>query len=60
MDKKTMLETPALLAAEGTYGRIFSCTACKGRGFFEDYCGIQKRILKTVCLICKGTGRRKT
>lgn len=43
------------------YLRIFGveCSMCKGKGYFNDYCKLQKRMIKTTCLICYGKGRMK-
>jgi len=42
------------------YIKIFGerCDVCNGRGFHTDYDGVQKKWLKTTCLICNGTGYR--
>ncbi|KKN66040.1 hypothetical protein LCGC14_0475180 [marine sediment metagenome] len=41
--------------AEG-YDRIWGCKVCNGKGFHLDYDSIQKRQVKTTCLICNGLG----
>ena len=33
------------------------CEECKGRNWNQDYDSIQKKHLKTTCLICGGTGQ---
>ena len=44
---------------EEGYKRIFTCDICDGKGYHYGWDGIQKKMLKTTCLICGGTGRRK-
>lgn len=44
--------------AEG-YDRIWGCTICGGKGFHLDYDKIQKKMLKTTCIICNGKGVNK-
>lgn len=43
------------------YLKIFGvkCSACKGKGYFDDYCKLQKKHIKTTCLLCNGIGRVK-
>lgn len=33
------------------------CYYCSGKGYFDDWCKIQKKQIKTVCLICGGGGK---
>lgn len=44
---------------EQNYERIFGkkCTACEGRGYHLDRCELTKKMLKTTCIFCKGTGK---
>jgi hypothetical protein len=46
---------------DANYDRIFGriCTMCNGRGYFWDWCQMQKKMLKTSCIICGGKGRIK-
>jgi len=43
--------------AEG-YDRIYNkCRICKGKGFHVDYDKIQRKPVKTTCIICYGSGK---
>lgn len=42
---------------ERIYGR--ECTACRGKGFHWDECTLTKKMVKTNCLLCNGTGKAK-
>lgn len=41
------------------YDKIFPPCICGGKGYFEDYCPEQKKLIKTTCLLCNGRGKRK-
>ena len=43
------------------YERIFGkdCGVCHGKGYLWDNCTLTKKMVKTTCLICKGTGKEK-
>ena len=43
------------------YERVFGvpCDVCGEKGYFEDFDPIQKKYIRTTCLICQGTKRRK-
>lgn len=32
------------------------CYYCSGRGYFDDWCEVQKKQIKTTCIICGGRG----
>ncbi len=42
------------------YDRIYgqTCTACGGKGYYWDN-DMRKKMVKTTCLICNGTGKVK-
>jgi len=46
---------------DDNYIRIFgrTCDICGGKGYHTDFDKIQKKWIRTTCLICSGTGRRK-
>ena len=41
------------------YERVFGhdCSVCHGKGYHWDKDTMTKKMIKTTCLICKGTGR---
>ena len=41
------------------YDKIFPPCICGGFGYLMDWSDIQKKYLKTTCLLCGGGGRRK-
>jgi len=43
------------------YERVFGkdCSICQGKGYFWDNDNMTKKMIKTTCLICKGTGKEK-
>lgn len=40
------------------YLRIYGvpCKHCKTRGWYEDFCKVQKKMIKTTCIFCNGLG----
>lgn len=46
---------------DNNYIRIFGkvCDICQGKGYHTDFDEVQKKWIRTNCLICSGTGRRK-
>jgi len=42
------------------YDAIFNvCSVCQGKGYHDDYNKEQDKWIRTTCLVCNGTGKRR-